>query len=139
MQNETTIPSFVSPVEQAQNLSSELKEELVLLRPTRDGERTITTEHGERSVRDVEALIVLGGSEYRNLGEVSIFWEVVKDQLPERNQWIAGRIVHGKKAYYLQVATIEEIADIQQALETHSANPIPVEHPPTEEELETPF
>lgn len=139
MTSELATPTFISPVEQAQNLSSELKEELVLLRPTRNDERRMSTEHGDREVRDVEALIVLGENDYRNLGEISIFWEVVRNQLPDKNQWIAGRIMREKKAYHLQAAMIEELGMLQSVLSKHTISPIPVEHPATEDENEAPY
>lgn len=124
---------FTIPTEPGMGRSSELVGELVALRPTKF-DQAIETKIGSNEATFVEALIVTGAGEYRNLGELPIFWEVVRRQLHDAEPWLVGRIAKQGRAYRMAPPGTEEIEAVRMVLKRHTTNPIPAERPEEEGE-----
>lgn len=119
---------FATPTQASGHRSTTLLDELIALRPIDSSESTMETSQGTSTVRWVEALIIDPESgSYRNLGELPIFWTVVRRQLNDARPWIAGRIVQQGRAYRMAPPNRDEGNAINKALRQHRDNPAPVE------------
>lgn len=126
--------------------SSELRGQLVLLRPLQD-EKIVETVHGSNIARFCEALIVVDGDaqpepKYRNLGETPIFWEVVRRRLGDANPWLAGRIEkveEGRGYYSILPPEPDQLDGLRRVLKKHASTPIPVEAPEPDQSDDAPF
>lgn len=131
--------SFSVPTEPGSGRSTELVGELVALRPTKfDAE--IETSIGRNEATFVEALIVSDESgDYRNLGEIPIFWEVVRRQLHDAKPWLAGTVDRQGRAYRMSPPDPDQMNAIRLALKRHADNPKPVETADESGDEEAPF
>ena len=124
------------PTEPSGHRSDKLIGELVALRPITDDEQTLDTSQGPAIARFVECLVITDESPdgYLNLGEIPIFWQVVRRQLNDARPWIVGRIVkaEGSRAYRLVPPAREDAGKINAVLRRHRERPRPVE--PLDEE-----
>lgn len=127
------------PTEPSGHRSDDLIGELVALRPVTSDEIVLDTSNGPSPARFVEALILdPDNGSYRNLGELPIFWQVIRRQLAGARPWLVGRIIQpeGSRAYRIVPPAQEHAGFINTVLRNHVRNPRPVEPLPDSAETE---
>ena len=127
------------PIVQAGNLATELISEFVALRATKFDE-VMKTKVGDNEATWCEALIIDNGDDYRNLGEMPLFWTVIRRQLRDNreagNRWLIGRVTQAEAkgsrdgAYMLDAEISSQEYELAvRTIKRHNSDPIAVERP----------
>ena len=106
---------WASPPEQSGHLANTLVGELVALRPT-EFDKPMETSIGVNEATWCDAIVVGDGGQYRNLGTMPIFWEVVRRQLHQAKPWLAGRVGERGRAFVIDPPEGDEAERITLAI-----------------------
>ena len=99
--------------------SQEFIGSLCAFRPTQHNVTMKTTADDNATATWCEALIVNLDGSYKEVGEVPIFWEIVRRQLTDAKPWFGGTIVQVGRAYRINSPTEPEHRALQIAIGNH--------------------